>query len=172
MQKAPLSQSLSRRAARQAPGFAAAKSGRQGFTLVEVSIAFTILTLCLAGILTTLTAGFKSLDTARCGTVAAQIMQSQIETLRLQNWAGISAQPKSRPFTQQEIAKLMPSDASTLAARFSVLQEIEPDPVRPTEVVNIRMTVTWDGVAREKHTRVISTRYAQNGLYAYYYSSN
>ena len=52
---------------------------RSGFTLVEVALAATILLVGFAGMAAALMIGSEMLDTARKQTIAAQIMQGEIE---------------------------------------------------------------------------------------------
>eukprot|EP01036_Dinobryon_divergens_P041411 gene41411-54895_t len=54
-------------------------------------MAATVMILGIVTSLTTLQFGMRSVDTARSMTLASQIMQSEMEILRLQNWAQISA---------------------------------------------------------------------------------
>lgn len=145
---------------------------KAGFSLVEVMMAFSILILCIAGSIATMMTGFRSLDTARCGTLAAQIMQSQIEKLRMEQWTTLCAEPADKTFSTAEIAALVPTSAADTAARFSLRQQIQNATDHPTDMKEILITVTWNGVGNVPHTRVMTTRYAQNGLYSYYYSAN
>jgi hypothetical protein len=56
------------------------------FTLIEVALAATIIGVGFVGMIEALAIGTEMLDTARKQTIAAQIMQSEIEYLRLQDW--------------------------------------------------------------------------------------
>ena len=62
---------------------------RRGFTLIEVALASTILLVGFVGMIEALAVGSEMLDTARKQTIAAQIMQGEIEYLRLQSWSTI-----------------------------------------------------------------------------------
>ncbi len=140
---------------------------RAAFTLVEVMMAFTILIVGLIAGLSTLQSGFKTVDSARCSTLAAQIMQSQIERLRLLNWTdhtAVAGTDVAIPVTD-----LVPSSASDIAGRCTLTQATQPDATR-AGIVDIRLNVAWTGIGTSRQTRSFSTRYAKNGLYDYYFS--
>lgn len=63
--------------------------GSRGFTLVEAMVAAIVLVLVIVPAITTLQRGFQSLDSARNPTTASQLMQSEMERLRLKNWSQI-----------------------------------------------------------------------------------
>ncbi len=59
------------------------RSRPAGFTLIEVMVAAIVLVLAITTAVTTLQRGFQALDTARQTTYASQVMQSELERLRL-----------------------------------------------------------------------------------------
>src|SRR3954470_18211405 len=67
----------------------------RGFTIVEVTMAAFVLALGITTSITTMQYGMRMVDTARNMTLAGQIMQSEMEILRLQNWSQIAALPAS-----------------------------------------------------------------------------
>jgi type II secretory pathway pseudopilin PulG len=140
---------------------------RAAFTLIEVMMAFTILIAGLCGGLASLQSGFKSIDSARCSTLAAQIMQSQIERLRLLNWTDLSGNIGTN--TAIPVIDLVPASATDIAGRFTLTQTIQPDPSR-SGIVDIKLNVAWTNLGNIPQTRSFVTRYAKNGLYDYYFS--
>src|SRR5690606_18120706 len=66
-------------------------SGRRprerGFTIVEVMLATFVMSFGIATSIIALQTGFKAIDVARDQTLASQIMQSEIERLRLWPWS-------------------------------------------------------------------------------------
>ena len=65
--------------------------GRQaGFTLIEVCLATFVMIFGIATSLIVMQTGFKALDVARDSTLASQIMQSEIERIRLLPWNNTS----------------------------------------------------------------------------------
>ncbi|MEO6873487.1 MAG: hypothetical protein ABI222_01560 [Opitutaceae bacterium] len=64
-----------------------------GFTLVDVMMGATILVVGLVGLIEAVLIGSEMQATARRQTTASQIVSNEIELLRLQDWATISALP-------------------------------------------------------------------------------
>ncbi len=110
--------------------------------------------------------GFRSIDVARGNTLASQIMQSEIERLRLKSWADISALPASEDVN----LSTMFSSSSALASKFTVTRTVAVDTTRPADVKYITLSVTWRSADGLRHTRSFQTMYAKNGLYDYYYT--
>src|SRR3954471_12782851 len=68
---------------------------QKAFTIVEVAIAAGVLALVLSTSIITLQSGFRTLDVARGTTLASQILQSEMERLRMKSWTDINAMPAS-----------------------------------------------------------------------------
>src|ERR1043165_5319622 len=64
--------------------------GNRGYTIVEVGITAMVMLIVIASSLVTLTAGYKAVDNARYTTLAGQILQSQMEKLRMLTWAQLT----------------------------------------------------------------------------------
>jgi len=78
-----------------APRELAAALGRtagrtRGFTLVEVAFASFVMAMAIATSLTALQYSYRAIDSARYTTLAGQILQSQMEKLRLLTWAQLT----------------------------------------------------------------------------------
>ena len=58
----------------------------RGFTIMEVALAATVLALTLMGMIEVVETGSQMLDLSRKQTMAAQILHSEIDQLRLQSW--------------------------------------------------------------------------------------
>jgi Tfp pilus assembly protein PilV len=147
----------------------------RGFAIIEVAMATFVLAFGIATATIVLQTGFKALNVARDSTLASQIIQSEIERLRLWPWS------KSSPAsTIDSITELPTSDtvslstmfsASTaLASKFTVTRTVLPDGSRPDDVRYITVTVSWKSYDGRDHTRAFTTMYAKNGLYDYYYT--
>ena len=128
-------------------------------------IAFSVMVTVLCGSLAALISGNRSLDMARCSTLAAQIMQSRIETLRLMNWSRIQSET-TRDFSPDELKSWAPTDAAQIISRFTLHQQVSQDD--PRAVVTILLTVRWNNIRGNPHERTFAMRYAKNGLYDYY----
>lgn len=136
--------------------------------------------------------GFAAIDNSRSTTLASQIMQSEMERLRLLPWDTSTAvldaggQPVTRngvtvlkpaivrlPAEEQiDITTLFPAGDTTnrLASRFTIIRTSEDVSGRVGEMKTIGIRVTWRGIDGIVRTRTSYTQYAKNGLYDYYYT--
>jgi hypothetical protein len=156
-----------------------------------VSTFVMIFGICSAIIV--LQSGFKALDASRNTTLASQIMQSEMERIRLLPWSTTTPMlnaggqpvitPAGQPIYKPSIASLpatetidlrniFPAGATTdrLISRFTVTRTTSDVPGQVGEVKLITIQVTWTGLDGTPHTRVSSTQYAKDGLYDYYYT--
>jgi Tfp pilus assembly protein PilV len=157
------------------------RRGQQGFTIIEVTLASFVMAFGIATSIIVMQLGFRSLDVARDSTLASQIMQSEIERLRLWPWSKTTnpVAPATEPV--DSILELPASAAvsltstfaanATLAAKFTVTRTIATDPADPTRNVRyITISVAWKSYDGLSHTRSFTTLYAKDGLYDYYYT--
>lgn len=145
------------------PGF---RRRVRGFTIVEVIAAACILAFTIAGSITVLVSGFHALDTARNTTLSAQIIQSEMERIRLLSWDGVSALPDSANI---QITSIFPA-SDQVAARFSAVRTTATVSGTSNLVKKITVTVSWTGIDGQSHRRSSTTCYCKNGLYDYYYT--
>ena len=139
---------------------------QKAFTIVEVAMAAGVLALVIATSIITLQSGFRTLDVARGTTLASQILQSEMERLRMKSWADINAMPAAQTMDGSTFFSSNPD----VAGKFMITRTIAADATRPTEVVYITISVTWTTYDKRSHTRTFSSMYAKNGLYDYYYT--
>lgn len=144
-----------------------------GFTILEVMMAATVMVLGIATSITTLQFGMRSVDTARNMTLAGQIMQSEMEILRLQNWTQICALPASAtvdPSTtiSSGSATTLDSTLTTIASRFTCTRTVADISGR-SNIKLITLNVSWSGADGRSHALAYQTRYAKNGLSDYFY---
>src|SRR5690606_11920019 len=93
--------------------------------------------------------GFKMIEAARDTTMADQILQSEIEDIRLYNWSNLSILDTAKT--------ALPLPAS-IAARFSAFRTIsnerlDAEPVPQPTLKRILITVEWtnsNGTVRSK----------------------
>ena len=109
-----------------------------------------------------MTYGYKLLENARFNTLASQVIQSEIETLRLRNWSQISALPAKEAIT-------IPSDMAKAGFnKFSGWRFISS--VRPKTKV-IVVGVQWTARSGRVHLRRYTTFMTKDGLNDFYYTS-
>lgn len=146
-------------------------SGRRtsGFTILEVAIAAFVMTVTISGAIVVLQTGFRALDNARNTTISAQIIQSEMERIRLLSWTSVNALPASEGIT---LATIFPSDTltTTMAGRFTATRTTADVTGKVGEMKTITITVSWTGLDGLTHTRSSTGYYCKDGLYDYYYT--
>lgn len=150
-------------------------TGPAGFTVLEVAMATFVMSFGIATSLIALQTGYKSINVARDSTLASQIMQSEIERLRLWPWSKTTSPTNpvdsitELPASETVSLASMFTSNPTLAARFTVTRTVTVDASR-ADVRYITIAVTWNSYDGRAHTRTFTTMYAKNGLYDYYYT--
>lgn len=139
-------------------------------------MAAIVMVLGIVTSLTTLQFGMRSVDTARNMTLAAQIMQSEMEILRLQNWTQISALPATATVDPTSTISSGSTSAldtmlNAIANRFACTRTVADISGR-ADIKLITLTVGWAGVDGRSHSLSYQTRYAKNGLSDYLYVSH
>lgn len=148
---------------------------RRGFTLVEVAVAATIMVLAISGSILVMQSGFRALDNARKTTLAAQIIQSEMELIRMLSWTRVqnlgtepvkidleTIFPKETALERQVLAQMKKV--------FTPIRTVTPLAEFDNDVVEISVHISWTGIDGIPHNRSSNTRYCKNGLYAYYYT--
>jgi len=138
--------------------------------MAEVMVASFVLLFGIASAIIVIQMGVRALDTARNTTLAAQILQSEMERIRLLNWTAVNSLPAS---TEVDIHSILPEDLpsiSDLDSRFTVMRAATDVSGKTGEMKHITVTVTWRGIDGIGHTRSATTHYCKEGLYAYYYT--
>lgn len=129
-------------------------------------MASFIMAFGLATSIIVMQAGYKSIDIARGSTLAAQIIQSELERLRMMSWTGINGLPATATF--DGAANF--SSSTDVAGKYTITRTVTADTTRPTEMKNITVSVRWQSYDLRWHQRSFSALYAKNGLYDYYYT--
>lgn len=110
--------------------------------------------------------GFKSIDLARGTTLASQLMQSEMERVRMMSWTAITALPEKDAVDLSAYFTTNPA----IVNKYQVVRVVEVDTDRPDNVRNITIYVSWTGYDGRAHQRSFRSMYAKNGLYDYYYT--
>lgn len=146
-----------------------------GFTIVEVALAATVMVLVISTALIVMKAGFSALDSARKTTLAAQILQSEMERIRMLSWSRVEALGTT-PATI-DLTTIFPQTTATerkvlaqMQNTFTATRTITPLADYSDEIVEITIHITWKGIDGVTHNRSTNTRYCKNGLYNYYYT--
>ena len=132
-----------------------------GFTLVEVIVASLVLVMVFISSIATLTYGYKLMENARFNTLASQVIQSEIETLRLKNWSQLSALPSHGTIA-------ISSDMATAA--FNKFTGWRTVSLVRTDTKRIVVGVQWTASSGQVHSRRYTTFMTKDGLNDYYYT--
>lgn len=135
---------------------------RAAFTLVEVMVAATVLVFGIVTALSVLQRGNQAFDHARNLALASQLMQGEMERLRLMSWAQLDA-------LQQSGNTAVELDAGAVGARFRCTRVIADV---KTNMKEITLSATWNGYDGRPHTAKLITRYGRTGLNDYFYTAH
>ena len=135
-----------------------------GFTIAEVALAAAIMSMGIATSITVLQRGFAVVDTARNITTAGQIMVSQMEQIRMLDWTTVSAYPAGpTPLDLDTVFSL----SSSVGNRFTMTRTVS---VLSTNMLEIKLSVTWRGFDGRAITRSMTTNYARYGIHDFIYN--
>src|SRR5690606_20485777 len=125
-----------------------------GFTVVEVMIAAFVMVFGITSAILVMQSGFRALDTARKTTLASQIMQSEMERIRMLSWSRIqalAAQTAADPSV--DFATIFPQNTEVerklfrqISDTFTATRVMEPVADRDGEIYRIEINVSWRGI--------------------------
>lgn len=140
---------------------AARPCARPAFSLVEVMVASCVLMLGISGALVTLQQSLRTIAQARQLDAASQLMQGELERLRLLNWS--------------QLQTLQDSGATGVAipsggdfAHFSCERQIRD---LRDGMKEITLITAWGGLDGRAHSARLITRYSRSGLNDYFYTT-
>lgn len=143
------------------PVAARSRRRRGAFSLIEVMVASTVLVVGISGALVTLQRSIDSIAQARQLDAASQLMQTELERLRLLNWNQLqSLQDSGRT------AVAVPPGGDF--ARFSCERQIRD---LRDGMKEITLTAHWGGLDGRAHRASLVTRYGRSGLNDYFYTT-
>jgi len=165
--------SFRRGAASRPSAFRRLRSVR-AFTILEVTMASFVMALGIATSIVAMQTGFKQIDVARGTTISSQIIQSEMERLRMMPWSktsttavdSITELPASETFDGATYFSSNPD----IVGKYTVTRAVVDDSTRPGKVRDITISVRWQSYDLRWHQRSFTAIYAQNGLYDYYYT--
>jgi hypothetical protein len=165
---------------------------------MEVALAATVLAFTLVGMIGVVESGAQMLDLSRKQTMAAQILHSEIDQLRLQSWEtvagynasgtavfgkGYAAGPTTMTTgTDPSLAQFIvnyPQTATifTLTRTVTCLEPVQSNP-NPSGnygsnplLLQVTFTIQWTGVTGRSYSRTSTTLIGQNGLSVVYQRS-
>ena len=143
------------------PGRCGAARFRRAFSLAEVMVASTVLVLGVSGALVTLQRSLTSIAQARQLDAASQLMQTELERLRLLNWNQLQSLQDSG---RTAVATPVGGDF----ARFTCERQIRD---LREGMKEITLVAFWGGLDGRAHTARLVTRYSRSGLNDYFYTT-
>lgn len=126
-------------------------------------VASVVLVLGITSAIVALQRGFQALDTARHLTYASQVMQSELERLRLKSWAQLQALQDASDTTVAVTA------TAGLSPSFRCSRTIRDT---KTEMKEITLVSAWNGYDGRPHSVRYVTLYSKTGLYDYFYTAH
>jgi Tfp pilus assembly protein PilV len=155
---------------------------KRGFTILEVMMAATVMVLAISSSILVLQQALRALDTARFTTLAGQILQSQMEKLRLLSWdqmthptygpvnfATFPAEVATVPTAEMKRFK---AGGFTSRCAQSIVAATGPTSSLATGMLQITLTATWTGVDGREHSLSYISFYGKFGLSDFFYTSH
>src|ERR1051326_1323719 len=141
-------------------------AGERAFSLTEVMFAALIVGGVLVSLFVAISQGFAVIQTARENLRATQIMQEEMEILRVLNWDQITTNPPPWAFT----ASFYPAGGTNQGVSYNGQIYITNATSTATYAGDMRLVtgpLSWKGgnVTRQREMRTLVTRY---GLHNYF----
>lgn len=133
---------------------------------MEVTGATAIMALAIATSVTTMQRGFTAIDTARSLATVGQILQGEVEKMRMSPWETVNAYSDQK--TPLTVDPALTAIAS-IGNRFS-LSRTATNP--QTELKQVVFLVEWRALDGRPLQRSFTTVYGRLGLYDYFYNSS
>lgn len=134
----------------------AATRHRRAFTLVEVMIASLVLVFGIVTAISAMQSGLRAMDRTRKLALATQVLQTEMEQLRLKSWAQLDPLSGTATFT--------PDSAAAGANAFTCTRTITSPKSDMKEII---LTAEWRGSDGRTQSAKLVTRYGKNGLNDY-----
>lgn len=134
-----------------------ARCRQSGFTLLELAIATAILTFVLGSTIAVTGRGFRYIADMRLAAKSSQILQQEMENLRLMSWSQLQSLPST--FTD-------PSDTNSTFSGTIAKQTYTSYNSAPT-IEEVTLTVTWQNLTGGTVSNSLTSLFSQNGLNSY-----
>ena len=131
------------------------------FSLVEVMVASCVLMLGISGALVTLQRSLDTIAQARQLDTASQLMQTELERLRLLNWSQLQA-------LQDSGRNAVAAPAGGDFARFTCERQIRD---LRDGMKEITLVASWVGIDGRAHSARLVPRYSRSGLNDSFYTT-
>lgn len=138
------------------------------FTILEVMLAAIVMAFAITTSITTMQRAFLALDTARNVTQANQIMQSEIERMRLQDWSVVNAY--SSTATSVTIDSSYTNNVF-IGSRYRLSRTATDVAGHALSgMKQVVFTISWSSYDGRALSRSLTVYYGEKGLYDYFYN--
>ena len=134
-----------------------ARCGEAGFTLLEVAVASMILIFALASTIAMAGRGFRYIEDMRRAAKGSQILQREMENLRLMSWAQLQSLPAT--FTD-------PSNTTGIYSGTINTQSYLTYG-STTSVMEVTLTVSWQNQTASTVSNSLTSLFSNGGLNQY-----
>lgn len=139
-----------------------ARLRRSAFSLIEVMTASCVLMVGLGGTVLAVKNSLTSISHARHLGAASQVLQSELERLRLCSWEQLQA-------IQDSADNTFGAGRNPTFSQFTCTRHITD---LRDGLKEIAVEAHWGGSTGRAHSARLVTRYARNGLNDYFYTSH
>jgi Tfp pilus assembly protein PilV len=145
---------------------------QKGFTILEVAMAAAVMAMSISSSILVMGRGFNNLDSARCFSYSSQIMQSELEKMRLTKWGdgtaagngtdGVTAYPTSVTVLPIDASFTTAGDVGSRMTMTRIAENVH------TGMIKVTLRISWTTSDGRPMSRSYITYYGQNGLYDYF----
>lgn len=139
---------------------------------MEVAMAAAVMALAISTSIVVMSRGFNNLDSARCFSYASQIMQSELEKMRLTKWGngtaagngtdGVTAYPTALTNLPIDASFTSAGDVGSRMTMTRIAENVH------TGMIKVTLRISWKTIDGRALSRSYVTYYGQNGLYDYF----
>lgn len=160
-------------------------ASQKAFTLIEVLMAATVLVVSFTAVIQAVTMGAEMIDTARKQQIAQQIIEGEINGLRLGNWSDITNLADGTTYTAtinstgnsitDTIHFKLGNNPDLMLQAKSFSCQVVASYLRPASATSSTVTflsvtyqVSWTSTSNRTHARTNTAFFGQNGLHLSY----
>ncbi len=133
-----------------------------GTTLMELMMAVMILGLLFGGAITSLGYGFFEIELSRDSVRVAQMLQSEVESLRTKNWTQLEALKGTSTISPDYDI----SGAEIFGGKYTLIRQLTTS---KTDQLQLTLKASWKDTRGLPHERKFYTIFTKDGLNDYYY---
>lgn len=136
----------------------------RGYSLVELMIGTTLLTVVLAGTFSALGQALFLSEKVQHSNFVTELLQSEMNEVNNYNWDKLAALPASESFDPAKYFSEIP------LKNYTCTRTVVNHPTY-SNMKEIRLTVTWDDMRGKSYSREMVSYYSKGGINDYYYEA-